>query len=49
VAVPLDRFEMVGDDLVLNAVTEEELESMPEFDETMAEPLELDMMVNDAY
>jgi sporulation protein YlmC with PRC-barrel domain len=48
VAIPLDRFEMVGDDLLLNTVTEEELESLPEYDDA-GQVLPLGITVGDTY
>jgi sporulation protein YlmC with PRC-barrel domain len=48
VAIPLDRFEMVGDDMVLTGVTEEQLEELPEWDQT-GDVMPLGMTVGDAY
>lgn len=49
VAIPLDRFNHGQDDnLILEGLTEEELESMPEWDET-GEVMPLGMTVREAY
>ena len=48
VAIPLDRFMMQDDALVLSSVTESELEGMTEYDDS-AEAVPLDVMVGDAY
>ena len=48
VAIPLDRFAVSDDELMLDAMTEEELESMPEWD-TSGQVMPLDMTVGDAY
>ena len=48
VAIPLDRFAMANDGLMLEGLTEEELQTMPEWDE-MGEVMPLGMTVGDAY
>ena len=48
VAIPLDRFAMGEDGLILEGVSEEELEAMPEWDE-QGEVMPLGMTVGDAY
>ncbi|WP_298429051.1 PRC-barrel domain-containing protein [uncultured Jannaschia sp.] len=48
VAIPLDRFVIGDDAIVLNALTEAELEAMPEWDET-GNVLPLGMTVGETY
>ena len=48
VAIPLDRFSIADEQMILDELTETELEAMPEWDASQGEVVPLDIMVRDA-
>ena len=49
VAMPLDRFTMQGDDLVINGLGSEQIENLPQYDEASAEYVPTDGRLGDLY
>ena len=49
VAIPLDRFTMEGDNLVITGLNSDQIENLPEYDEAQAEYAPTDSRIGDLY